>query len=103
MIASRVVAKRIHVTGVVQGVGFRPSVYVLAKRLGLAGWVCNTSSGVEIEVNGPEEVLNRFIRDLSSGAPPLSHVDSVSAVDVVPTASSDFTIHDSVAQMLGFQ
>src|SRR5215470_16097039 len=98
MIASRVVAKRIHVTGVVQGVGFRPSVYVLAKRLGLSGWVCNTSSGVDIEVNGPEEALDCFIRDLSLEAPPLSHIDSISALDIPSTGSRDFIIHDSVAQ-----
>jgi len=41
-------AKRIHITGVVQGVGFRPFVYGLAARYGLGGWVCNTSAGVDI-------------------------------------------------------
>jgi hydrogenase maturation protein HypF len=43
---------RIHITGVVQGVGFRPFVYGLALRYGLAGWVRNTSAGVDIEVDG---------------------------------------------------
>src|SRR5574342_641021 len=48
---------RLTVTGVVQGVGFRPFVYGLATRPGLGGWVRNTSSGVTIEVEGaPEEV-----------------------------------------------
>ena len=44
---------RIHISGIVQGVGFRPFVYALALRLGLKGWVRNTSAGVDIEVDGP--------------------------------------------------
>ena len=48
---------RIHVTGIVQGVGFRPFVYGLAKRLNLTGWVRNTSAGVDIEADGNSEVL----------------------------------------------
>ena len=43
---------RIHITGIVQGVGFRPFVYTLATRMGLNGWVRNTSAGVDIEVDG---------------------------------------------------
>ncbi|MDW7991580.1 MAG: acylphosphatase, partial [Anaerolineae bacterium] len=55
---------RIHITGIVQGVGFRPFVYNLATRLGLWGWVLNSSSGVEIEAAGPVAVLNDFVRRL---------------------------------------
>ena len=51
---------RVHVTGIVQGVGFRPFVYHLAGRFGLAGWVRNTSAGVDIEVSGPGESIERF-------------------------------------------
>ena len=46
---------RVNVSGVVQGVGFRPFVYALAGRLGLAGYVLNDSGGVEIEVEGPPD------------------------------------------------
>ena len=49
---NNLIAKRIHITGVVQGVGFRPFVYNLATRLGLTGWVRNTSGGVDIQVEG---------------------------------------------------
>ena len=42
----------IHINGIVQGVGFRPFVYALAKRFGLNGWVRNTSAGVDIELDG---------------------------------------------------
>ena len=47
-------ARHIHVSGVVQGVGFRPFIYGLAQRFALTGWVMNTSSGVEIEVQGED-------------------------------------------------
>ena len=71
---------RIHITGIVQGVGFRPFVYNLATRLGLAGWVRNTSAGVDIEVDGPQGALNDFIAALKREAPPLSQIDSLEAV-----------------------
>ena len=48
---------RLHVSGVVQGVGFRPFVYGLARRYDLTGWVRNSSSGVDIEIDGPAEAL----------------------------------------------
>jgi hydrogenase maturation protein HypF len=74
---------RIHITGIVQGVGFRPFVYGLATRLALKGWVRNTSAGVEIEVDGPTEALEEFISDLRGEAPPLSRIDSFQ-VDWIP-------------------
>ena len=67
-----IAAKHIHVTGVVQGVGFRPFVYGLATRLDLRGWVCNTSAGVEIDVLGQESKVEGFVRCLASEAPPLA-------------------------------
>ena len=51
---------RLCATGVVQGVGFRPFVYGLATRLDLKGWVCNTSSGVVIEIEGCPEAIDEF-------------------------------------------
>lgn len=70
---------RIHITGIVQGVGFRPFVYALATRLGLNGWVRNTSAGVDIEVDGARPQLDAFIAALRAEAPPLSHIDSLEA------------------------
>ena len=60
----------ISVTGVVQGVGFRPFVYGLARRLDLRGWVRNTSGGVEILVEGERLQVERFVRGLKTEAPP---------------------------------
>ena len=71
------VSRRIHITGVVQGVGFRPFVYNLATRLGLSGWVLNSSSGVEIEAVGPEAVLDEFIARLRTDAPPLARIEHI--------------------------
>lgn len=71
------VSRHIHITGVVQGVGFRPFVYNLATRLGLSGWVLNSSSGVEIEAVGPEAVLDEFIARLRTDAPPLARIEQI--------------------------
>ncbi len=70
---------RIHVTGVVQGVGFRPFVYALAQRLALTGWVRNTAGGVEIEVDGSPVALQAFVDGLSREAPPLARIDQIAA------------------------
>ncbi|MBI5963059.1 MAG: carbamoyltransferase HypF [Chloroflexi bacterium] len=78
------IAKHIHVTGIVQGVGFRPFVYGLATRLGLRGWVCNTSAGVEIEVQGQKSKVESFIHSLEVEAPPLAKIDSINIQDKLP-------------------
>jgi hydrogenase maturation protein HypF len=70
---------RVHITGIVQGVGFRPFVYNLAARHKLKGWVKNTSAGVEIEVDGDKESLDIFLEQLRNEAPPLSRIDEFSA------------------------
>ncbi|MEW6093732.1 MAG: acylphosphatase, partial [Chloroflexota bacterium] len=66
----------LHITGIVQGVGFRPFVYALATRFDLKGWVRNTSAGVDIEVDGTKSVLEDFIAALKSELPPLARVDT---------------------------
>ncbi|ACF12034.1 (NiFe) hydrogenase maturation protein HypF [Chlorobaculum parvum NCIB 8327] len=69
--------RRIEVRGIVQGVGFRPFVWRLAHQLDLAGFVCNASSGVVIEVEGEPNALDRFEAALRDEAPPLSRIDSI--------------------------
>ncbi|MBT8484749.1 MAG: acylphosphatase, partial [Phycisphaerae bacterium] len=77
-------AQRVRVTGVVQGVGFRPYVWVLARRYALSGWVRNNASGVDIAIEGADEDVDRFLNALRGGGPPRAQVHSV---DAEPTAS----------------
>ena len=56
--------------GVVQGVGFRPSVFRLAREHALTGWVLNAESGVEMHLEGPERALDAFLRDLKDASAP---------------------------------
>ncbi len=78
-----------------QGVGFRPWVYQLAQRHGLGGRVFNSTLGVTIEVEGPEEALDRFEAELRSGAPPLAELDQIRVEHLEPIGYREFTIHDS--------
>ena len=70
---------RVKVRGVVQGVGFRPFVYRLAREHNLNGWVRNTSANVAIEVEGDEAALKSFIVSLETKAPPLARIEEVTA------------------------
>lgn len=78
--------KRLLVQGVVQGVGFRPFVYGLARQLGLSGFVGNDSHGVFIEVEGVPESLRQFEQSLETQPPPLARIEHVQAL-VVPTCN----------------
>ncbi|OGO13116.1 MAG: carbamoyltransferase HypF [Chloroflexi bacterium RBG_16_47_49] len=82
------IATRIHITGIIQGVGFRPFVYNQALRHGLTGWVCNTSAGVDIEVNGEPGEISTFIQELRHDAPPIARIDSFE-YHQTPTKSFD--------------
>lgn len=85
----------IEVRGVVQGVGFRPFVYRRAQAHGLAGWVLNAEDGVEIHLEGPEENLTAFVRDLRTQPPAAANI---TAIQVEPTAvlgCKEFTIRES--------
>ena len=83
---------RIHITGVVQGVGFRPFVYGLASRLGLLGWVRNTSAGVDLELDGKPEGITAFTQALRDEAPPLARIDGVQVDNVKPKGFTEFQI-----------
>lgn len=98
-----VVRRRIHVRGVVQGVGFRPFVYNLAQRHGLRGWVCNTSSGVDIEAEGVPQAVDAFLRALTLEAPPLARIDAVDVYELPPNGDATFEIRQSQAQPGRFQ
>ena len=93
----------IHVSGIVQGVGFRPFIYGLAARLGLKGWVRNTSAGVDIQVDGTAEAIDSFLRSLKSELPPLARIDSIEATYEDPRGFSSFEIVTSETLEGAFQ
>ena len=86
---------RLRVTGIVQGVGFRPFVFGLAARLGLPGWVRNTAAGVEIELDGTAPALEAFAAALRLETPPLARIDRVESLPQAASGFTAFTILDS--------
>jgi hydrogenase maturation protein HypF len=83
---------RIKVRGIVQGVGFRPFVYTQAIQNRLTGWVRNTSSGVEIEINGSEEGIAAFVSNLRNSPPPLARIDQIDTESCPPDGYTRFEI-----------
>lgn len=88
---------QVRVTGVVQGVGYRPFVYKLALERQLVGWVRNDPEGVLIEASGGEHTLELFSAELSTRAPELARVDRVVALSrsVGRSAATGFDIAHS--------
>ena len=93
----RMSARLIRVRGLVQGVGFRPYVWRLAKELGLHGWVRNDGAGVMLAVDGQK--VPEFITRLPREAPRLARIDAIEAesAKVAEVAGDGFVILDSVA------
>ncbi|MGR5298848.1 carbamoyltransferase HypF [Vibrio mediterranei] len=88
--------RRITVTGIVQGVGFRPFIFQHASRLGLVGWVCNGTGGVSIEVQGASAALDELVDVIQQQPPPLSRIDHIVDVECeVDPNGSCFEIRQS--------
>ena len=94
---------RLHITGVVQGVGFRPFVYSYAKDLNLTGWVRNSSAGVDIEVDGQPKNLISFITVLNENAPPLAQIDEITVEECDSNGYEEFKIIPSQSVEGAFQ
>jgi hydrogenase maturation protein HypF len=96
--------KAIDVSGIVQGVGFRPFVYRLASQCALSGFVANTPAGVCIEVEGPPEKLDEFLLRLPQEIPPLAKVTGLSDRELASIGELSFRIittrHGQPAQTL---
>ena len=88
-------ARSIHVRGVVQGVGFRPFVFRLARARSLAGWVLNVEDGVCIHVEGSEAPLDAFLRDLAAQPPAAAHITAIEVAPSQPAGLEDFSIRES--------
>ncbi|HEV2886526.1 MAG TPA: carbamoyltransferase HypF [Jatrophihabitans sp.] len=81
--------------GLVQGVGFRPFVYALARERGLSGEVGNTAGGVLIEVEGPADAVAGFADLVVSRAPPLARIDGIATTAIACRGGTEFAIRDS--------
>ncbi len=85
----------ISVKGIVQGVGFRPFVYGLAKLYSLRGSVRNNTRGVDIDVEGEQESVNKFVDELKRKAPPLAQIEEINIQEAEPVSCPEFTIEVS--------
>ena len=86
---------QVRVSGLVQGVGFRPFVYRAADEFGLTGFVENNDRGVDIEVEGTRSALDAFLERIEGGAPPLATVASIEVSSMTPRHGNGFHIQES--------
>jgi hydrogenase maturation protein HypF len=89
-------AVKVIINGIVQGVGFRPYIYRLAKIHRLSGWVLNSSQGVEILAQGPSGGIDAFLSDIKSQLPPQAFIDHMTVSEAKPEAHVGFSIRESL-------
>jgi len=83
------------VSGIVQGVGFRPFIYSLAKKHSLKGFVFNNTRGVEIEVEGERERIKKFLSEIKTLSPPLAVIEKIDYQELIPAGYRSFYIKKS--------
>ncbi len=83
------------VSGIVQGVGFRPFVHRLAEQHGLSGFVKNESGSVRIEIEGPDQALDEFCEQLATQPPPLAVIHRIVCETAPPRGDAGFRIESS--------
>ena len=91
------IRRRIRVRGIVQGVGFRPTVYRLAVERGLGGWVLNDAEGVLIELEGAAADVEAFREALERDPPPLARITAIESESLAPLGEREFRIAPSAA------
>jgi hydrogenase maturation protein HypF len=93
---------RFEISGLVQGVGFRPFLFNLAREKGLTGWVRNNFAGVEMEAQGVLEALTVFTEELKQRAPAAAVIDEMNITPIAAIPEADFTILTSeFGELLG--
>lgn len=85
----------IQVKGIVQGVGFRPFIYNLARSCSLSGYVLNNTRGVDIEVEGEKEKIQLFLQNIYTKSPPLAVIEKVNWREISPAGYTGFEIKSS--------
>ncbi|MBO3839534.1 MAG: carbamoyltransferase HypF [Thermoproteota archaeon] len=96
--SEEVVAYRINVNGIVQGVGYRPFVYRLAVELGLNGFVLNSGDGVIMEIEGKTEDCLKFIERLKAEKPPRAVVKTLSYEKIPPRGYNEFKVEQTISE-----
>ena len=86
---------QILVTGLIQGVGFRPFVFRIATRFNLTGWVLNTNENVKIQLTGSSEKIDKFLISLRKEAPPAAAIETISTMEMEITDFAGFSIQGS--------
>ncbi|MDR4988915.1 MAG: carbamoyltransferase HypF [Bacteroidales bacterium] len=89
---------RLHINGLVQGVGFRPFIYRLAAKHKVSGWVKNTNNGVHIEVSGENKKMICFLSEIYQSAPPVADIHEIKIFEAfrkARTIITDFRIINS--------
>jgi len=86
----------IKITGLVQGVGFRPFVFKLAQQNNIHGWVKNQNDGVLIKAEGSKEILNNFISLLNKNKPIAAHIENIDTSETQVENFSEFNILKSI-------
>ena len=84
--------KQVRLRGIVQGIGFRPFVYQLARRFQLGGHVRNTADGVLLEVEGAPRTIERFLWCVAEEPPPFAHIEETVVTDLEPTGETTFAL-----------
>ncbi|PKM81916.1 MAG: carbamoyltransferase HypF [Firmicutes bacterium HGW-Firmicutes-14] len=85
----------VFVRGTVQGVGFRPFIYRLAHRHSLNGIIINNPQGVEIDVEGKQGAIDKFIEAIRKEAPPLAKIEDISLKKLATAGYTDFKIGET--------
>lgn len=94
-LTQRRIRRRVTLTGVLQGIGCRPTIFRLARKTGVAGWVVNTSSGVRMEVEGTPEQYALFMEEVRRGIPFPGRIDSETVEELPPRGDVSFRIETS--------
>ena len=89
------IRKKIIIHGIVQGVGFRPYIHKLVQKYHLAGWVCNSNQGVEMEIEGEENNINIFLENFKDNLPPLAIVENIKVKKLPWLGYANFKIKES--------
>ena len=92
------IGEMVRVRGLVQGVGFRPTVWRLAQAHGLRGSVANDGEGVTIHVGGPPTAIANFVDSLLAGPPPLARIERLERSPARLPRETEFRIASSRAR-----